>query len=50
MLDLNNEKDKIIYLLDQISAKADSYYQKGRYTATANYVAALRCLKESFET
>jgi hypothetical protein len=36
--------------LDQISAKADAYYQKGRYVSSANYVAALRCLKDSFES
>jgi hypothetical protein len=45
MLDLNTEKDKIMYLLDQISVKAETYYQKGRWVSSANYVAALKCLK-----
>jgi hypothetical protein len=35
-------------MLDHITGQADSYYKKGKHSNTANYVSAIKCLKDSF--
>lgn len=49
LLDPNSQREQLLGLVDFLEKYADSAWKQGRFNHTANYVNALRCIRDSFE-
>ena len=48
LMDPATQRDKIIEVLDFLQNYGEFAWKQGRFTHTANYVFALRCMRDGF--